>query len=322
MALSVKKRPISLICVSSLLAASVALSACQGSSTPSESMAVDDANKVTRKTDNTDAMDGDIISNVMVGEDKVTVKEMNAEEAMIHNLSRYRWTLVSAADSSDQPLDTLMQITNQVRLSFNQYQGQNTLNYSVGCNTMSAVYRLQGSALTIDDSMSTKMSCGDLDQAENSLSQLLQGDSQLVFATDSDVSKDDTPILTQVTNDSVTLVWEGELTPQAKYNSKGEAVFWAVSADMIPCADSDAQMCLRVKPITYNNQGIKISEGEWSVFTGEIDGYQHDSMHDEVLRLQRYRLSNSDGTEVNASNASGKEYAYVLDAVIQSSVAE
>ncbi|MBE0440817.1 MAG: META domain-containing protein [Psychrobacter sp.] len=313
---SVKKRPVSLICVSSLLAANVALSACQGSSTPSENMAVDNANAVTRNTDN---MDGDIISNVMVGEDQATVKEMSAEEAMIHNLSRYRWTLISAADSSDQPLDTLMQITNQVRLSFNQHQGQNTLNYSVGCNTMSAVYQLQGSALTIEDSMSTKMSCGDLDKAENSLSQLMQGNSQLVFATGSDVFKDDTPILTQVTNDSATLVWEGKLTPQAKYNSKGEAVFWAVSADMVPCADSDAPTCLRVKPITYNNQGIKVSEGEWSVFTGEIDGYQHDSKHDEVLRLQRYRLSNSDGTK---GSASGEEYAYVLDAVIQSSVAE
>jgi len=218
MALSVKKRPVSLICVSSLLAVSVVLSACQGqgSSTPSENMAVDDANTVMRKTDNTD---GDIVSNVMVGEDQATVKEMSAEEAMIHNLSRYRWTLISAADSSDQPLGTLMQIINQVRLSFNQHQGQNTLNYSVGCNTMSAVYQLQGSALTIEDSMSTKMSCGDLDQAENSLSQLMQGNSQLDLATDidvnADVSKDDTPILTQVTSDGFTLIWKGKLTPQA-----------------------------------------------------------------------------------------------------------
>ena len=74
-------------------------------------------------------------------------------------------------------------------------------------------------------------------------------------------------------------------------------------------------MCLQVKPITYDDQGIKVSEGEWSAFTGEIDGYQHDGMHDEVLRLQRYELDSNESTE-------GEEYAYVLDAVIESAVAE
>jgi hypothetical protein len=111
------------------------------------------------------------------------------------------------------------------------------------------------------------------------------------------------------------LVWEGRLTSQAKYNSKGETVFWAVSSKMIPCADNDSEMCLQVKPITYDDQGIKTSEGKWAVFTGEIDGYQHDGMHDEVLRLQRYPLDSDDSTE-------GEEYAYVLDAVIESAVAE
>jgi heat shock protein HslJ len=250
---------------------------------------------------------------------------MSVEDVMISNLSRYRWTLISATDSHDQPLDMLMQITDQVRLSLNQYQGQNTLNYSVGCNTISATYQLQGSALTVEDSMSTKMSCGDLNKAEDNLSTLMQGDSELVLAMASNASvdslKSDTPILTQTTSDAATLVWQGKLTPQARYNSKGEAVFWAVSADMVPCADNNPQMCLRVKPITYNSQGIKTNEGKWRAFIGEIDGYQHDGQHEEVLRLQRYRLDSS-GKADDTSNTSDDEYAYVLDAVIESSVVE
>ena len=67
--------------------------------------------------------------------------------------------------------------------------------------------------------------------------------------------------------------------------------------------------------VAHDDQGIKVSEGKWSAFTGEIDGYQHDGMHDEVLRLQRYQLDYNESAE-------DEEYAYVLDAVIESAVVE
>lgn len=325
----IKKQPVRLgllprsVLLLSMLVTSLALSACYGSSNENErsddtdaaASEVSDNGLVNQDAANTDAMAGEAISG-----------NMSVEDVMINNLSRYRWTLISATDSHDQPLDMLMQITDQVRLSFNEYQGQNTLNYSVGCNTVSAAYQLQGTALTIEDSMSTKMSCGDLNKAEDNLSMLMQGDSELILAMANDASvdslKSDTPILTQTTSDAATLVWQGKLTSQARYDSKGEAVFWAVSADMIPCADSSSQMCLRVKPVAYDSQGIKINEGKWMVFTGEIDGYQHDSRYEEVLRLQRYQLDGGNMAEDDTSSTSDDKYAYVLDAVIESSVVE
>ena len=309
----------------SILAASLALSACQNNSVPNEKDVQEEAsNTTTNAADNRDSTSDATIEN-----DTTKVDKMSVEEQMIDNLSRYRWTLISAIDKGAQPLNRLLDIKDQVRLSFSQYQGENTLSYSVGCNTMSAGYELQGHTLTIEDGMSTKMSCGELDKAESDLSQLMQGESQLTLVVDNssknedyknDNSKDvnlksDKPILTQVTSDATTLVWEGKLTSQAKYNSKGETVFWAVNAKKIACAENSSEMCLQVKPITYDDQGIKVSEGKWSAFTGEIDGYQHDGMHDEVLRLQRYQLDYNE-------NAEDEEYAYVLDAVIESAVAE
>ena len=323
---SVKKRPIRFTLLPSLLALSVFLSACQDASLPNES----DVQEGTQTS--ADAINGDGIDmNADAVTDDIQMDKMSAEEKMIANLSRYRWTLMSAMDKGAQPLNMLTDIKDQVRLSFNQYQGENTLSYSVGCNTMSAGYQLQGHTLTIEEGMSTKMSCGELDKAENSLNQLMQGESQLTLMkanstkdgdakdnnSQDDSLKSDKPILTQVTSDGATLVWEGRLTSQAKYNSKGETVFWAVSSKMIPCTDNGSEMCLQVKPITYDDQGIKTSEGKWAVFTGEIDGYQHDGMHDEVLRLQRYPLDSDDSNSIE-----GEEYAYVLDAVIESAVAE
>lgn len=317
----------------SILAASLALGACQDASGPS-------ADDVQEGSMNTSSADGSATTpDAIANDDESGADEMSADEKMIARLSRYRWTLTSAADKDAQPLNMLLDIKDQVRLSFSQYQGENSLSYSVGCNTMSASYQLQGQTLTVGDGMSTKMSCGELDKAESQLSQLMQGASQLALVTEGsakdanakdansseqstkDVNsesnnvKNNKPTLTQVTSDGATLIWEGKLTSQAKYNSKGETVFWAVNAKKIACADNSSEMCLQVKPIVYNDQGIKVSEGEWTAFTGEIDGYQPDGMHDEVLRLQRYQL---DGNK----DAEDEEYAYVLDAVIESSVVE
>ena len=309
----------------SILAASLALSACQNNSVPNEKDVQEEAsNTTTNAADNRDSTSDATIEN-----DTTKVDKMSAEEQMIASFLRYRWTLISATDKGAQPLNRLLDIKDQVHLSFSQYQGENTLSYSVGCNTMSAGYELQGHTLTIEDGMSTKMSCGELDKAENDLSQLMQGESQLTLVVDNSSKDDDSkdsnvkdansqshkPILTQVTSDATTLVWEGKLTSQAKYNSKGETVFWAVNAKKIVCAENSLEMCLQVKPITYDDQGIKVSEGKWSAFTGEIDGYQHDGMHDEVLRLQRYQLDYNESAE-------DEEYAYVLDAVIESAVVE
>ncbi|WP_201546878.1 META domain-containing protein [Psychrobacter immobilis] len=322
--LSLTKRLAKFALLPSILAASLALGACQDASIPNENDVKESANTNGR------AAYGNTINADATINAESKADEMSAEEQMIANLSRYRWTLMSATDKSAQPLNRLLDIKDQVRLSFSQYQGENTLSYSVGCNTMSAGYELQGHTLTIEDGMSTKMSCGELDKAENDLSQLMQGESQLTLVVDNnssinedsknDNSKDvnlkiNKPILTQVTSDATTLVWEGKLTSQAKYNSKGETVFWAVNAKKIVCAENSLEMCLQVKPITYDDQGIKVSEGKWSAFTGEIDGYQPDGMHNEVLRLQRYQLDYNESAE-------DEEYAYVLDAVIESAVAE
>lgn len=287
--------------VPSILAASLALGACQKDAAPTGGDAPDntEAGTVTDATLNTDTPS-----------DTANDTKLTAEQEMIKDLARYRWTLLDIDDKSGGPvITTLVDIKEQVTLLFNQNQGQNTLNYSVGCNTISAVYQLQGQTLTTEESMSTKMLCEDLNEAENRLNTLMQGSSQL------SLTEGENPVLTQVTSNAITLTWEGKLTSQAKYNSKGESVFWAVNAKKVACADDSSEMCLQVKPITYDDQGIKVSEGEWSAFTGEIDGYQHDGMHDEVLRLQRYELDSNESTE-------GEEYAYVLDAVIESAVAE
>lgn len=230
-------------------------------------------------------------------------------DPLVIELSKHRWTLVDAKNPNQQPINELLKIKDQVMLNFNQYHGQDSLNFSVGCNTMSSAYQLNGQMMTLVEIMSTKMLCDDLNDAENKLTQLMQGQSQIEMIA-AKVSEPTT--LTLTSQDGSTLIWSGKLTAQAKYNSKGETIFWAVSADTKPCKGDATKECLQVKPITYNEEGIKTGEGNWSEFAGTIDGYQHDLDNDEVLRLQRYK------TDDKGADKDG--YAYVLDTVIEKSV--
>ncbi len=277
-------------------------------------MACNDTTKVqeTELGTVTETSDSGVADNTNQTTD-MTTNTAPSESLMIDNLANYRWSLASAMDSDNQPITALTTIKEQVMLNFNN-QDKNTISYSVGCNTISANYELQEQkqVLSVKEGMSTKMSCGKLDTVENQLNELMQGDSTISLTTS------ETPSLTQVTSEAVTLVWTGKMTAQAKYNSKGDTVFWAIDAQTKPCADNKTQMCLQIKPITYDGQGIKTEEGKVVEFAGVIDGYEHDETHDQVLRLQRFK---TDVDSVLVDNIDSK-YAYVLDTIIESSVAK
>ena len=284
------------ILIPSLLVASLTLSACNDTAKVQETAlgTTVDTNEVVVEDNNQTTID-------MMDDATATT-----EQAMIDTLDSYRWSLASAMDSNNQPITALMTIKEQVMLNFDS-QSQSNISYNVGCNTISAVYELQEQILSVKDSMSTKMSCGKLDAVENQLNELMQGDSRISLTTS------EAPSLTQVTNNAVTLVWSGRMRAQAKYNSKGDTVFWAVDAQSKPCSDNNAQLCLQVRPVTYDEQGIKTKEGEVVEFAGVIDGYEHDDTNNAVLRLQRFK---TDVDSVLVDNIDS-EYAYVLDTVIQ-----
>lgn len=298
----------------SMLATSLVLVACQNSSTPTDDEVAATSESSQKENDISTTTNDDHAFEV---DAEPNMAEMTDEQKMIDKLARYRWTLSEATDSNTQPLASIMTVKDQVTLIFNEFQSRHNLSYSVGCNTISAAYQLQGSMLSSENSMSTKMSCGELDKAEELLNQLMLGDSQLRLVEGEDI------MLTQVTSDASTLVWSGTLTPQAKYNTKGQTIFWAIDSQTQPCADNEEDRCLQIKPITYDDQGIKINEGEMQLFGGNIDGYEHDSDYADVLRLQRYKLDgNALDSRDDSDNDSKTEYAYVLDRVIERTVVE
>lgn len=241
---------------------------------------------------------------------------INTENKLILNaatLADYHWQLLSAKDKQGEPLSALEAIKDQVRLKFYLQQSTQYASFTVGCNSMSGNFTISNQQLKIGDVMSTEMYCEDLDPAERLMAQLMPGNSKLKLSVENPSKSALTqPLLTQEFATGETLVWQGTATAEAKYQQQPDLVFWEVNHQLQDCPNPDQKTCLKVRPVYYDEQGIKKGVGDWDIFVDNIEGYNHDSSVDTVLRLKRFTV---DPVEVK-----GKQFVYVFDRIVESSV--
>ena len=241
---------------------------------------------------------------------------INTENKLILNtatLADYHWQLLSAKDKQGEPLSALEAIKDQVRLKFYLQQSTQYASFTVGCNSMSGNLTISNQQLKIGDVMSTEMYCEDLDPAERLMAQLMPGNSKLKLSVENPSKSTTTqPLLTQEFATGETLVWQGTATAEAKYQQQPDLVFWEVNHQLQDCPNPDQKTCLKVRPVYYDEQGIKKGVGDWDIFVDNIEGYNHDSSVDTVLRLKRFTV---DPVEVK-----GKQFVYVFDRIVESSV--
>lgn len=241
---------------------------------------------------------------------------INTENKLILNaatLADYHWQLLSAKDKQGEPLSALEAIKDQVRLKFYLQQSTQYASFTVGCNSMSGNFTISNQQLKIGDVISTEMYCEDLDPAERLMAQLMPGNSKLKLSVENPSKSTTTqPLLTQEFATGETLVWQGTATAEAKYQQQPDLVFWEVNHQLQDCPNPDQKTCLKVRPVYYDEQGIKKGVGDWDIFVDNIEGYNHDSSVDTVLRLKRFTV---DPVEVK-----GKQFVYVFDRIVESSV--
>lgn len=241
---------------------------------------------------------------------------INTENKLILNtatLADYHWQLLSAKDKQGEPLSALEAIKDQVRLKFYLQQSTQYASFTVGCNSMSGNFTISNQQLKIGDVMSTEMYCEDLDPAERLMAQLMPGNSKLKLSVENSSKSTTTQLLlTQEFATGETLIWQGTATAEAKYQQQPDLVFWEVNHQLQDCPNPDQKTCLKVRPVYYDEQGIKKGVGDWDIFVDNIEGYNHDSSVDTVLRLKRFTV---DPVEVK-----GKQFVYVFDRIVESSV--
>ena len=259
-----------------------------------------------QKTDSLTSQSTAAQSNTMINtENKLT---LNAA-----TLADYHWQLLSAKDKQGEPLSALEAIKDQVRLKFYLQQSTQYASFTVGCNSMSGNFTISNEQLKIGDVMSTEMYCEDLDPAERLMAQLMPGNSKLKLSVENSSKSTTTQLLlTQEFATGETLIWQGTATAEAKYQQQPDLVFWEVNHQLQDCPNPDQKTCLKVRPVYYDEQGIKKGVGDWDIFVDNIEGYNHDSSVDTVLRLKRFTV---DPVEVK-----GKQFVYVFDRIVESSV--
>ena len=226
-------------------------------------------------------------------------------------LQAYDWDLAAAYDAQGKAAPG-WQLAGRpaLRLHFEK-DGVSVLNL---CNQLRAGYVLDGQRLTVNRPMSTLRACPErelMTLEQRVAAQLPQAQRhELISGSGTQVPR----LVLHFTDGSR---WElaGSPTPATRYGSAGERIFLEVAPERVACNHPlmpNAQ-CLRVRDVRYADNGVKQGVGEWRIFQGKIDGYQHEPGIRNVLRVMRYSLAK--GGQLPAD---GPSHAYVLDLVVES----
>ncbi|OUY07367.1 META and DUF4377 domain-containing protein [Acinetobacter populi] len=176
-----------------------------------------------------------------------------------------------------------------------------------GCNRMGTDFSLNQNTLKTGNVISTQMACEpELMKQEQFAASLFQNHE---LTLNINTANPDQPILTVHSADGQQYQFVGTATPETKYQGQGEIVFLEVAPETKACVGVAAQQCLQVREIQYNAQGLKTATGDWELFYGQIEGFQHDPKLRTIIRTKRFTLKNP--------AADQSKYAYVHDMTVE-----
>lgn len=213
-------------------------------------------------------------------------------------LSAYTWSL----NTPNAPKPITLQFSDQGRLSV-----------TTSCNTLATQWTAESNILTTTKTMGTLMACeNNVATAQEKLASNLISEAKIPFALN--LNNPNNPTLTLVAANGEKYIFNGTMTPETKYQSQAETIFLEIAPGVKKCSGgAGEQMCLSVKEIKYNEQGIKTSQDkDWTYFYSPIEGYKHDPNLQQIIRVKRYEIKNPAADQ-------GK-YAYIYDMTVSSAV--
>ncbi|OOS04995.1 Heat shock protein HslJ [Moraxella cuniculi DSM 21768] len=224
-------------------------------------------------------------------------------------LAKYDWVLVSA-QMQGAPIERYESIIAKRSATMNF--GDNLVSYSLGCNNYRSSYQLNEGVISLNSIGATMMSCNNANNGQLTLNQIEDkftnalAQSRLRFANNPD---EQTATLVQQKGVEV-LIWQGVLKNNIRF---GEPVrlYWEIDPETVNCVDTTGgdKMCLKIRKVNYNAEGIKVGAGAWRTFYGKIHGFNHQGNVRQIIRLNAY------------NNPDGKENPYyVFDSIVESEI--
>jgi heat shock protein HslJ len=238
-----------------------------------------------------------------------------AAHSPAHLLPAFEWDLVAVRDGRGQN-DARWRVAERppLRLAFKDGR---VVTHNL-CNLANASYQLDGTQLRISQAVATLRACSEaglMALEQRVLKQLPTVQTLEVRATDAAAPA--TPHITLRFADGAEWDLAGKPTPETRYGSAGERLFLEVAALKVGCNHPLMRnlTCLRVRDVAYSDNGVKTSSGEWRIFQGGIEGYEHREGVRNILRVNRYSLARNGQLPADALS-----HAYVLDMVVESEV--
>lgn len=224
-------------------------------------------------------------------------------------IQAYHWNLVNVVQPDGASKNTTQTKEYPIGLSFlNEMVAIQNL-----CNNMNASYQISENSIRFSQVMGTMMMCNDPDLMlyEREVSaQLPTATGWSLATTDQTQANAPAPVLSLFFENGETWRFAGEQTNETKYGSAAETVFLEIAPQPEVCPQS-GNNCLKVRPVTYDQNGVATGWGDWVLFQpNAIAGYDHLVGVGTVLRTKRYAVPNA--------SAGSATHAYELDMVVQS----
>ena len=237
-------------------------------------------------------------------------------------LPAYEWELTAARDGRGQN-DARWRVGDRPPLRLSFKDGRMAVHNL--CNIASAGYELDGTQMRLSRPMATLRACAEpglmaLESRVLSLLPTVQtAQASTRPASQGAPAAADAPQLLLRFADGSEWDLVGHPTPETRYGSAGERLFLEVAPLKVACNHPlmPNATCLRVRDVRYGENGVKTGEGEWRVFHGSIEGYEHREGTRNILRVNRYSLARNGQLPADAPS-----HAYVLDMVVESELTQ
>ncbi|ORF24928.1 hypothetical protein BGI15_08240 [Snodgrassella alvi] len=239
-------------------------------------------------------------------------RKVSMRAVTVPQLSAYDWQLAEATDRHGRPLPGFAAGSSMTM----NFSGQR-LNVTGGCNNISSNYQLNDQDMQIQAPVSTMKACApDIMAQDSAVVAFMNGQKLHAGLLNAENDQNAQPELWIENRRGEHLLWRGVPAAVAQYGQP-TVVFWEISPQAQTCQTAQgAAQCLKVREISYNDQGVKVKTGVWRNFAGKIDGWQFNPQENQVLRLNVYEVKPADVTGTAADN----QYVYKLDQIIERSV--
>lgn len=224
-------------------------------------------------------------------------------------LTGYHWRLTDARRGSDSRIDALfVRGDRPITLEFDGSR----VSVANTCNRMVGGYTASAGTLQIARFASTLMACPDpaLSNLDRAVADALGGKHAMT------IDAGGSPTLVLKGEGGRTLTFVGEATPENRYASEGTTLFLEVAPEKVPCNHPmmPNATCLSVRDVTYDEDGVRTgAPSGWRVMHAQIEGFGFTQGQRTVLRVKRFDVPNAP--------ADASRYAYVLDMVVETSLA-